>query len=565
MSWCRSRVVTLLFHVACGAVVCGCSSSLSDLQTQTTQTPPNTGVQSVVISPNRVDLVLGFTPSPTVRATANGGLSLVGLRWSVVDTAVASVAAVDATSALVTARGVGTTRVVATIGTVSGAIVVTVTDPPPMPWPSVAPIEMRVGDLVVRATTRPDSAPVGAPKGAVLYTTTASIRNAAAAPRSVRLSDCPMWISVHGGGSWWGQEGRPLEWDQIANGGGCKTTPAALTLASGESRTLATGVFAHELLAARVPANYRSYFHAHLRVDSSDVVVQADSAVITYPSGDLVPRAATTLFTRDTTRYLRTTVTLTNTGELPAYLEYGACAVRVLAYRSADLAGAPAWNSNYRRLWEGTGLYGCPAYLVTTTVKPGAEFSPPELTFESRLIEMLGDSLPDAHYYFTATVGFSNRSPIADIPAGDADVALPRPPMPATRIADLLTYRAQPVTVSVAPAVVRAEATATLDYAGSALVTFSRDCPLLLYVYRDRARRDAAPRSGSADWQQPACGSPEQEIGMNRGQTRTLSVAVPVQDILGGTLPAGHYYFAVVVQAQRNRVFLSAGEADLAR
>ena len=85
----------------------------------------------------------------------------------------------------------------------------------------------------------------------------------------------------------------------------------------------------------------------------------------------------------------------------------------------------------------------------------------------------------------------------------------------------------------------------------------------LLYAYRDRARRDAAPRSGAADWAQAACGTQQQQVGMSRGETRTLSTIVAARDLLGPSLPAGRYYFALSVQAEGNRVFLSAGEADL--
>jgi hypothetical protein len=178
---------------------------------------------------------------------------------------------------------------------------------------------------------------------------------------------------------------------------------------------------------------------------------------------------------------------------------------------------------------------------------------------------MVGDSLPDGHYYFAADVGFSNRVPIRGIPAGDANISVGRGALATTRVADLLTYRALPVTVAGSPAQITARVTATLDYAGSALINFSRDCPVLLYAYRDRARRDAAPRSGAADWSQPACGAQQQQVVMSRGEARTLSTILAVPNLLGLPLRAGHYYFAVSVQAEGNRVFLSAGEADLSR
>ena len=284
------------------------------------------------------------------------------------------------------------------------------------------------------------------------------------------------------------------------------------------------------------------------------------------PLDDLAPAAATTVVGSDTAQSLRAVVTLTNRSERPVHVEYGPCSVRVLAYREAQRGGTPIWNSDFRRPRSGAWGYACLTYLLATDLPPGAVLSTRELTTTAPLIEMLADSLPDGRYYFGVDVALANRPPIRGIPAGSADVALPRAPLPVTRSADLLTYRASRVTVEGLPPLVKATVTATLDYARNSLVGFSGDCPILLYAYRDRARRDEAPRSGAADWTQPAaCGMPEKQITMYRGDMRTLETTVSVHDILGATLPTGHYYFAVAVRAQGNRILLSAGDADLAR
>ena len=284
------------------------------------------------------------------------------------------------------------------------------------------------------------------------------------------------------------------------------------------------------------------------------------------PTDDLAPAAVTTITGRDTAQSLRTVVTLTNRSDRPVHVEYGACSVRVLAFANAERSGTPRWNSDLRRPRSGAAGYACLTYLLATDVPPGAVLSTRELTMAAPLVEMLADSLPDGRYYFSVDVDLANRPPIRGISAGSADVALPRPPLPATRSADLLTYRASRITLGGSPEQVKASVTATLDYAGSVLVRFSPDCPVLLSAYRDRARRDEAPRSGAADWTQPAtCEMPEKQIGMYRGDTRTLETTATVQDILGATLPAGRYYFAVAVRAQGNRIMLSAGEADLSR
>jgi hypothetical protein len=123
------------------------------------------------------------------------------------------------------------------------------------------------------------------------------------------------------------------------------------------------------------------------------------------PWSDLVGSATSVLGARDTVRTLRTKVTLTNGGALPAYLEYGACATRVFAYRTTAPDAVPVWDSDKRRMWNVGQPLICVLYLATTTIPAGGVFSPGELTLEVPLMDMVGDSLPDGHYYFKARVG----------------------------------------------------------------------------------------------------------------------------------------------------------------
>jgi hypothetical protein len=201
-------------------------------------------------------------------------------------------------------------------------------------------------------------------------------------------------------------------------------------------------------------------------------------------------------------------------------------------------------------------------YLVATNVAPGATLAPGELKLDVPLMDFLGDSLPDGHYYFRASAGFSNRPAITDIPAGDLDIAFVRPPLATTRRSFILQWTASPVTLSGDS--VRAVVTGTVVNANTALVSLAPlECPLQLRVYRDRARRDAAPRSGAPDWTQPVCTSPMRDKGVRRGETETYQTAVPVRDILGSSLPSGTYYFAVVARAEGMEMTLSAGELNL--
>jgi hypothetical protein len=100
--------------------------------------------------------------------------------------------------------------------------------------------------------------------------------------------------------------------------------------------------------------------------------------------------------------------------------------------------------------------------------------------------------------------------------------------------------------------------------AGSTLATFSRDCPVTLYAYRSRERRDAGLRSGEPDWKPArACGPATRQVGLRRGEETSFETEAQVGEILGAARPPGRYYFAVAVQTGGPRFLLAAGEAYL--
>jgi hypothetical protein len=108
--------------------------------------------------------------------------------------------------------------------------------------------------------------------------------------------------------------------------------------------------------------------------------------------------------------------------------------------------------------------------------------------------------------------------------------------------------------------------TATLKHAGGSRLLYSLECPVTLYTYRSRTRRDAAPRSGEPDWKSPhRCGPELQEFWLHQGDSRNFQLRTTAREILGDRLLPGRYYFVAVVREQRRTVYLSAGEADLRR
>jgi len=306
------------------------------------------------------------------------------------------------------------------------------------------------------------------------------------------------------------------------------------------------------------------------RLGTTKAGVAADSALVSHRNADLLASATTVLIGQDTSQSLRITATLKNVGARPAYIEYGQCQLHILAYAAPDRSGSPKWATNVSRPLpysrNATYLPVCLTYLRATTIQPGDVLAPEEFSLSEPLIEMLGDALPDGRYYFSVDIELSNRPPIRGIPAGSLDLALPRQPLATSRVVDLVTFTALPVEVSGSPASMRARVTATLDYASGALKEFPHDCPIALYAYRDRTRRDTAPRSGAADWTQPlVCTTDQVKIMMKRGDTHPMETTVPVRDILGASLPSGHYYFAVALRTKANPIFLAAGDADLVR
>jgi len=181
---------------------------------------------------------------------------------------------------------------------------------------------------------------------------------------------------------------------------------------------------------------------------------------------------------------------------------------------------------------------------------------------ESPVIEVLGDSLPDGRYYFTAVIELnSGASP--EIPAGEAQLSARRRAMGPERISGVMTFRANP---EVSNGGVQVAVTGRLSHAGGALERMSAACPVVLHAYRTREERDQAPRSGPPVWSShPRCGPEMREYSLSRGESRTWRVQASSRQILGAGLPPGRYYFAVVVNHEGTRTFLSAGDARLAR
>ena len=258
---------------------------------------------------------------------------------------------------------------------------------------------------------------------------------------------------------------------------------------------------------------------------------------------------------------ITTTAKLRNVRSEPAVVQFGACNVSLAAYRTADRTGTPVWRSAASQPWEGTYGYGCILPLYEKRLQPGEEVSLG--AYSTRVIEVIGDSLPNGRYYFTATVGVSVAPNGISLPAGDFDLTLERPPLPDSVTHDLITYESA---TNVNAGTVRASVSATLTHAGGSVVEYPRECEIELVAYRAKDRRDAAPRSGAPDWRASrSCAAGWRQTILNRGQSVLFETSASASAILGSALPPGAYYFAVVVHTRSRNVWLSAGSAELDR
>jgi hypothetical protein len=118
---------------------------------------------------------------------------------------------------------------------------------------------------------------------------------------------------------------------------------------------------------------------------------------------------------------LEVRVTARNAGRRPVRLEYGDCALTVLAYRTPARTGTPAWRSDRSVLPINRAMNGgqgvgqvCRAYLALQTLAPGDTTQPREFGGRWTMYEVLADSLPDGRYYLRATLDLNWGPSVVD-------------------------------------------------------------------------------------------------------------------------------------------------------
>jgi len=227
----------------------------------------------------------------------------------------------------------------------------------------------------------------------------------------IYLAGCAAWIRIYTGSDYSRMPIRDVPHDVQ-----CTADTVHHTIAPGHADTVEASGYRLDISGDTL-ATGRYYIAAALDRLRDLYDVPAGPVDIVSPNFGLVFTAATTVVNGT----LNVHATVTNTNTQPVRLEYGACSINLLAYRTADRSGKPAWNSALRKPYPPVDyVYVCPSYLAVGKVDPAATLSPSEFNIRFPVTEMLGDSLAAGHYYFTAVIGMNWRANV--VIAGEADV-----------------------------------------------------------------------------------------------------------------------------------------------
>lgn len=150
-----------------------------------------------------------------------------------------------------------------------------------------------------------------------------------------------------------------------------------------------------------------------VEVDAGSVFVTADPRPLVRAPRGLTYRVRSVGGGKDRA-HVRLAIQLINRTDRRVRLEYGACPLQLLVHKNADRARPAAWNSA-KQLDETAQLPVCPLYLKLSELGPG-ETHRPEFRAAFSVAGILGDSLPEGKYYFTAQLVVGGDT--VDFPAG---------------------------------------------------------------------------------------------------------------------------------------------------
>jgi hypothetical protein len=244
-----------------------------------------------------------------------------------------------------------------------------------------------------------------------------TVTNESAQPRTLRVKGCTVLLRAYRSAE---RAGTPAFFEAASPGWECAQKGEDVALGPGASRTLDTSVDVYRILDDVNPEG-RYYFTVLLRRGDHALELPAGDAELSYGLGSLHHRAEARL--ADDGRMIDVEVVVVNDGRRPVHVEYGACAVRLRVYRTADRSGDPVWDSSRRpnpdpRTGERTA---CPLHSAATTLAPGDSLAPREFTVSLPVAAILGDSLAGGKYHLAASVRI-NHHHLGDASAGEREL-----------------------------------------------------------------------------------------------------------------------------------------------
>ncbi len=268
-------------------------------------------------------------------------------------------------------------------------------------------------------------------------------------------------------------------------------------------------------------------------------------------------------------RYLNTSVVVRNPTAKPFAVDYGACAVNVRLFKNADRTGNPVWRSEDRRAPGSPYTYGCITPLYVSTVPPGDSLVFP---MNVPMYEVIGDSLPAGHYYVSAELGLVGQTRADGTPApgltrsvaaGEVDIANERDRLPASRVADSVSFTA---TTRVIPGngddTLRTLVMVTNVSTRRVTMSIAASCQVIAYVYRTADLRDSVPiAQPMTTFPSSRCVADNYPFALDAGRSWVFGTQTPMS-VIRARFGVGHYWFTAWLLTT-GQILLAAGDAEV--